>query len=68
MTKEIQCHKRLTKVFREAFDSPALKISDDHDASSIPGWDSLAHVNLVISIEEEFGINLQLRKLRRSAA
>lgn len=57
MTREAQCHERLTKVFREVFDNPTLKIKDDYDASSIPGWDSLAHVNLIVSIEEEFGIS-----------
>lgn len=57
MISETECHERLTKVFRELFDNPSLEIKDDYDASSIPGWDSLAHVNLIVSVEEEFGTN-----------
>jgi acyl carrier protein len=56
MTQHIQCHERLTKVFREIFDDPSLEIKDEYNASDIPGWDSLAHVNLVVSIEDEFDI------------
>jgi acyl carrier protein len=54
---EFQYHERLTMIFREVFDDPGLEIKDDYDASRIDGWDSLAQVNLIVSIEEEFGID-----------
>jgi acyl carrier protein len=40
-----------------------LEIRDDYDASSIPGWDSLAYVNLIVSIEEEFGISFKTAEI-----
>jgi acyl carrier protein len=63
MTKEAQCHKRLTYVFREAFDDSSLEIEDDFDASSIPGWDSLMHINLIVGIEEEFDITFSTAEI-----
>jgi acyl carrier protein len=53
---DMQIHKRLTKVFREVFEDLSLEIKDESNAKDIPGWDSLAHVNLTIAIEEEFDI------------
>ena len=35
---------------------PNLEIRDDLTAGDVPGWDSFNHVNLIINIEEEFGI------------
>jgi len=43
-------------VFREIFEDASLEVKDEYNAKDIPGWDSLAHVNLTIAIEEEFGI------------
>ena len=47
---------RLTEVFREVFDDPKLEIEDHYTANEIPAWDSVAHVNLIVGIEEAFGI------------
>jgi acyl carrier protein len=33
-----------------------LELTDDLSAKNIPGWDSFNHVNLIINIEEEFGV------------
>ena len=63
MTKEFQCHMRLTKVFQSVFDDPTLEIKDEYDSSSIPGWDSLAQINLIVSIEEEFGISFTTEEI-----
>ena len=31
-------------------------ITDSSDIDSIPGWDSIAHVNIFASLEEELGV------------
>lgn len=33
-------------------------ISDDSSMDSIPSWDSLAHMNLVLALEEEFNVSI----------
>ena len=47
---------KLTSIFRILFNLPDLELTDDLSAKDVPGWDSFNHVNLIINIEEEFGI------------
>jgi acyl carrier protein len=47
---------RLTGIFRTLFNDPGLELRDDLTARDVDGWDSLNHVNLMILIEEEFGV------------
>ena len=55
--------ERLDEVFREVFDDPGMVLTDETTAGDVPGWDSLAHVNLMFSIESEFGIAFSSREL-----
>lgn len=49
--------ERFEMVFRDVFGTSAPgEISDDLVAADVPGWDSVAHINLMYSLEEEFGI------------
>ena len=36
--------------------------------ASVPGWDSMASINLVAVIEEEFGIQLEIEELADMAS
>jgi len=56
-------NERLEKVFRVVFDDPALQIRDEYKADDIPGWDSLRHINLIVSIEEEFDIRFSTAEI-----
>ena len=49
-------HERLERIFRRIFNDDGLQLSDQTTASDIEGWDSIAHINLMFSIEQEFGI------------
>ena len=51
---------RLRPVFCEVFENPALRIERDSNAMTVDGWDSLAHVNLIAAVEEEFGVRFAL--------
>ena len=46
----------LTEVFRTLFNNSELNLDDELVATDVPGWDSFNHINLIIKIEEEFGI------------
>jgi acyl carrier protein len=50
---------RLTAIFREVLDVPDLEI-DGLSRTNIPAWDSLAHVKLIIAIEEEFDVKFTI--------
>ena len=46
----------LTEIFRTLFNNPELNLDDELVATDVPGWDSFNHINLIINIEEEFGV------------
>lgn len=46
----------LTEVFREIFDDPKLTIVPGTTAKKIPDWDSLAHIQLMVAMEQAFGM------------
>ena len=48
--------EHLTEIIRTILNITDLELRDDLTASDVPGWDSFNHINLIISIEEEFGI------------
>jgi acyl carrier protein len=49
-------HRKLTEVFQDVFDSPALQIGEATTAGDVPGWDSLSHIDLIVAVEKAFGI------------
>ena len=49
-------HERLEEIFRTVLNDDQLSLSDDTSAADVEGWDSVAHINLMFSIESEFGI------------
>jgi acyl carrier protein len=51
-------HQRLEEIARKIFDDDSLLLTDSTTPADVPGWDSLAHVNFMFSVEREF--NLQL--------
>ena len=47
----------LVPIFHEVFDDEDIVIDESTNASCIDGWDSLAQIRLVVSIEKFFKIN-----------
>lgn len=47
---------RVGQVIRETFGDDSIAISRDTIAEDVPGWDSLSHTILMLSLEDEFGI------------
>jgi acyl carrier protein len=56
-TQEI--YAALTEVFREVFDNDLIVIGPETTASDIEGWDSQAHVTLIVATEVRFGIRFR---------
>jgi acyl carrier protein len=50
---DVDVRKRLQKIFRDVFGDPTIEIRDDMTAKDIEGWDSLAHVDLIIAVEQK---------------
>jgi len=51
-----QLRSELQEVFRQVFDDDSLAVTEATTAVDIDGWDSMAHINLIIAIEKQFAI------------
>lgn len=56
------------QIFRDVLDDPHLVLTDSTTAADIEEWDSLAHVTLMFSIEQEFGIRFAGEEFARLAS
>lgn len=61
MTRE-EVYEKLNSVFREVFDDASIEINDLTTSNDIEEWDSFEHINLVVAIEDEFGIKIPMGK------
>ena len=55
MTRET-VYEKLHEVFRDIFDDDTIELSDETTADDIEDWDSLEHINLIVAVENKFGI------------
>ena len=62
MTRK-EVYERLNPIFRELFDDENITVTDETTSDDIDGWDSFEHINLIISIEEEFGFKIPMGKV-----
>jgi acyl carrier protein len=46
----------LRELVGTVLDVPTEEITDDSSPLSVPTWDSLNHLKLIVAIEEEFGV------------
>lgn len=54
---------RMLQVFREVLGRDDVELTDTTTAKDVPGWDSLAHINLMYSLEAEFGVQFSDEQL-----
>ncbi len=52
--------ERLNAIFRDTFDDDTISVAETTTAKDIDEWDSLAHINLILAIEQEFGMKFSM--------
>jgi acyl carrier protein len=57
-TTDLSGEGRLQRTLASVLGIDALGISDELSSESMASWDSLNHLNLVMALEQEFGIAL----------
>ena len=60
--------QRLQQIFREAFDDDKLTVTDSLSPETMPEWDSLAQVKLIVGCEEEFGVKFTVEETVESTS
>ena len=59
--------EELKKVILEALKLEDFDFNDETRAPQVPGWDSLNHVNVIVSVEKHYKIrfkNLEVLRLK----
>ena len=59
MTRE-SVFEKLNEVFREVFDDEDIVVTDATTSDDIEDWDSLEHINLIVAVEQCFGIKFSM--------
>lgn len=54
---------RLQPIFQDVLDNKTVRVGRESDASSVDGWDSLTHIQIITAIEQEFAIDFTLAEL-----
>ena len=50
---------RIKSVMAAVFEVPVDDITDEASPDNIASWDSLKHMNLIVALEEEFGVQFE---------
>ena len=62
MTKE-KIYEMLDEVFQDVFDDEDIHVTPETTADDIEDWDSLEHINLVVAVENKFGIKFNMSEV-----
>ena len=49
---------KIKQVMSAVFEIPVESITDYSSSDNIENWDSLRHLNLILALEEEFGVSI----------
>lgn len=63
MMNKKEIHTTLTTIFQEVFADDQMEIFDAMTATTVEGWDSVMHINLIFSCEESFEIKFTLKEI-----
>jgi acyl carrier protein len=56
-------YAELTSIFREVFDDDSLILQPQLTAADVKGWDSLKQIDILIAVQERFGLKVSSRDL-----
>jgi acyl carrier protein len=57
--------ERLKEIVQDVLGDDQLELDERTTAKDVPGWDSLAHINIMVSVESEFGVSFSTDQLSR---
>lgn len=59
--KREEIFEKLNEIFREVFEDDDIVVTETTSAADIEDWDSLTHITLISSVEEEFDIKFAMK-------
>lgn len=59
MTRE-KAFEKLNDIFRNNFDDDEIELKEETSSADIADWDSLEQINLVVAIQDTFGVKFNI--------
>lgn len=56
--------EKLNEIFQDVFDDEALTVDETTTAADVDGWDSLTHITLLATVEDEFGVKFSMKAVQ----
>lgn len=56
---------KLTSIFRDVFSDANLVLNDEMTTNDVEKWDSLSHMLMITTVEEQFGVKFKLKELNK---
>ena len=63
MPSQQQTYAALNQIFNDIFLRDDIALTPDMTASDIDGWDSFRQIEIILAVEEHFGIKLSTREI-----
>ena len=60
---EKEIYEALNEIFRDVFDDDDIELNAETTSEDIDGWDALANINIIVSIENEFNIKFEMNEI-----
>ncbi len=60
---ELHIYARLAEIFRDVFDEDSIKVTPELSSKDVDGWDSLAHIRLILTVEKAFKIKFSTAEI-----
>ena len=54
---------QVQEIFRDILDDDSILLTDEKTADDVEGWDSLAHIQLIVAIERHFKIKFTSKEI-----
>ncbi len=57
---------RITEIVRDVVGDDSVVLTMDTAAQDVPGWDSMAHINIIVALEHEFHMKFKTASLEEA--
>ncbi len=63
MTDQAKITEELSEIFNDVFMRDDMTLTRELSAKDVDGWDSFKQIEIMVSVEERFGIKLNTREI-----
>jgi len=60
---ESEIYAQLTEIFRDIFMRDDMVLTPELSAKDVKGWDSFKQIEIIIGVEEKFGIKFRMKEV-----